>query len=89
MHKHEENITAPDHSYTITVGGNMDGTNTRDPIGYSNYTQAWENNVAVKLENMGPEAVKNPWIIINNKRDWRTLNAIISAIITDAMDDAE
>jgi hypothetical protein len=89
IHEHLEQINTPDHRYTIHVGGTMDGTNTRDPVGYGNYHQAWENNIAVCLENIGDEPVENPWIIVNGKRDWRSLEAILAEILTDDMDEAE
>ena len=70
MKTHIETITTAQHTYTIGVEGTMDGTNTRDPVGYSNYQQAWEANLSVRLENMGDEALKNPWITVNGKRHW-------------------
>ena len=86
---HIETITTAQHTYTIGVEGTMDGTNTRDPVGYSNYQQAWEANLSVRLENMGDEALKNPWITVNGKRHWRSIEDILAEILDDDMSEAE
>ena len=89
MKTHIETITTALHTYTIGVEGTMDGTNTRDPIGYGNYQQAWETNLSVRLENMGDEVLKNPWITVNGKRHWRSIEDILAEILDDGMSEAE
>lgn len=89
MKTHTETITSTDHTYTIHLGGTLDGVNTRDPIGYTAYQQGYEPNHSVRLENTGNTDVVNPWIIVNGKRNWRSIDHILSEILTDDMDDAE
>lgn len=86
---HTETITSANHTYTIHLGGTLDGVNTRDPVGYSPYTQAYEPNRSVRLENIGTTPIVNPWIIANNKRDWRSIDHILCEILRDDMTDAE
>ena len=89
MKTHTEHIESADHAYTIHIGGTLDGVNTRDPVGYSAYNQTYEPNHSVRLENTGDTNLVNPWIIVNNKRDWRSIHHILANIIEDKMPDAE
>ena len=61
----------------------------RDPVGYGNYSQGWENNLAVRLENTGSEAVINPWITVNGRNAWRSVEEILAGIVDDDMSAAE
>jgi hypothetical protein len=88
-HQHVENITAASHVYRIRVNGTADGTNTRDPIGYGSYDQAWESNLSVRMENIGDELVESPWIVVNGRRSWRTIDDILGEILEEGMSDAE
>ncbi len=89
MQTHTETITASDGTYTIHVGGTLDGVNTRDPVGGSPYEQTYEPNRYVRIENVGDTEVVNPWIVVNGKRDWRSLDHILAEILTDDTMDAE
>ena len=46
-----EIIDSTRQSYSIRMGGKIDGEMTRDPMGYWAYDQYWEPNVSVTLEN--------------------------------------
>lgn len=89
MKNYTEKITSLDHTYTIQMDGTLDGVNTRDPVGYSPYQQAYEPNKSVCLKNVGKTDIVNPWIIVNGKRDWRSIDHILSEILTEDMTDAE
>lgn len=89
MKTHTETTDGREHRYTIRMAGDLDGVNTRDPVGYSPYEQAFEPNVSVRLENLGDTNVVNPWIIVNDSRDWRTLDRILDEILDDGMTDGE
>ena len=89
MRQHTELTTAAEHLYTIDVGGTVDGISTRDPVGYGPYTQAWENNIALRLENIGDQAVINPWVVIDGRGDWRSLENILEGILHEGMSEAE
>ncbi len=82
QHQHVETIDQAVHTYAIHVGGTMDGANTRDPVGYTPYAQAWENNISVCLENVGAALVRNPWVVVNGRRLWRSLQEILAEVLT-------
>lgn len=71
------------------MGGNVDGTMTRDPIGYSAYRKVWQPNVAARIENIGETDVVNPWLVINGIGDWRTTEKIVEEATRGLTSDAE
>jgi hypothetical protein len=75
--EHVELATSSRHEYAILLGGTMDGPSTRSPIGYGAWSQVFEPNKFVKMENVGDIPVVNPWIIVNGQRNWRTLEEIV------------
>lgn len=80
--KHEEIITLSSHAYRIKMAGKIDGVMTRMPISYGAYYQGWQPNRFMRLENIGDTDVVNPWITVNGKRNWRTLNDIAEDAIS-------
>lgn len=74
--KHEEIITSGSHTYRVKMAGEIDGVMTCMPISYGAYYQGWQPNRFMRLENIGDTDVVNPWITVNGKRNWRTLNDI-------------
>ena len=76
-------------SYTVQMGGKIDGAMTRDPMGYWAYDQYWEPNVSVRLENIGDTPVINPWIRRAGQPDTRSLQAIVDSIVQPGMSDKE
>lgn len=89
MNQHCETICSTDHAYAIEVGGAFDGAMTRDPVGYGAYNQAWENNLWVRMENTGTEAVQNPWLHRADRPNWRSREDIVADLLTPEMDAAE
>jgi hypothetical protein len=87
---HEEEITASQWEYRITQGGTMDGENFRSPIGggFGIWTQSWESNRAVRLENVGETDLINPWVS-NGRNNFRTVSEIVSAAGRAGMTDRE
>jgi len=75
---HTKVITSDRQEYTIEFGGTIDGSTTRMPIGYAAFVQGWQPNRSVKIENMGQTDVKNPWLTVNGRGDWRTLDSIVA-----------
>jgi hypothetical protein len=53
--------------------GAIDGTMTRVPVGYAAFVQGWQPNRSVLIENVGTSDVRNPRIVVNEKRRWHTL----------------
>ena len=83
--EHTEEITTGTQSYNVEVGGILDGANTRDQIGYSPYNQGFEPNLSGRMENVGSDKIKNPWIVVNGKRDWWSLDQILKGILEKGM----
>jgi len=86
---HVEIIDSPNRSYTLHMGGKIDGEMTRDPMGYWAYDQYWEPNVSVRLENIGDSPVVNPWLQRAGAIDTRSLKSIVDSIIRPEMSDKE
>ena len=89
MPTHIETVSCQSHTYTIRMGGSLDGVNARDPVGGSPFEQAYEPNRFVRMENVGDTEVVNPWIVVNGKRDWRSLDRILDGILEEGMSDEE
>jgi len=87
--KHTEIATSSKHEYTIEMGGTMDGVNTRSPIGYAPWTQEFEPNISVKMENVGDTPVVNPWVFVNGKHNWRTVEDIVAEATAGRKTDKE
>ncbi|HJN18729.1 MAG TPA: hypothetical protein QGH10_24715, partial [Armatimonadota bacterium] len=85
---HTETITGASHEYTIRMGGTMDGVNTRDPVGYGAFGQVYEPNQFVRLENVGERPVVNPWVLVNGRHRWRTMEDIVDDAVSDLPPDA-
>src|SRR5437667_6590961 len=68
----------------------MDGTNCRSPLGggFGIWTQSWESNRAVRLENIGDTDVIDPWLS-NGRNDFRTMKEIVAGAVTPGMTDRE
>ena len=86
---HIRSITTSSTEYSVRVGGTVDGESMRDPVGYANYKQSWENNLWTRLENRGSEVVVNPWIHVDGQRRWRCIEQIIESIVEPGMTDAD
>ena len=79
--RHEQVVTRNGQDYVIELGGNIDGTMTRDPISYQPYVQGWQPNISVRMENIGTTDIVNPWITVNGRGDWRTLKSIVAEAV--------
>ena len=73
--RHVEEITVPRFEYGVAQGGTLDGTNGRSPLGggFGIWTQSWESNRAVRLENAGDTDLIDPWLS-NGRNDFRTMS---------------
>ena len=52
----------------------MDNTTT---MGVGKYDVAFQPNISLEIENIGSTPVVNPWIVINDVRDWRNIDTIL------------
>ncbi len=71
--QHVETIGRSPHGYAIAMRGTVDATMTRLPVGYAAFVQGWQPNRSVLIENVGTSDVRNPRIVVNEKRRWHTL----------------
>jgi len=71
------------------MGGSIDGTMTRGPMMFWKYEPGWQPNVEVVIANVGDTPVRNPRVIVNDRRDWRTLQAIVDEATRGCTTDAE
>lgn len=88
--RHVQEITTGPQEYRITQGGTMDGENCRSPIGggYAIWQQSWETNRAVRMENIGPTDVVNPWLS-NGRKDFRSIERIVAGALRPGMTERE
>lgn len=86
---HSQALTRASQSYTVRVGGAVDGVMTRMPISYGAFRQGWQANRAVRLENVGDTDVINPWLRVNGRGDWRTLAGIVAEATRGCTTDAD
>jgi len=88
--RHVEEITSPTAEYRVTHGGTMDGVNCRSPLGggFGIWTQTWESNRSVRLENVGDTDLIDPWLS-NGRNDFRTVKEIVAGAVKPGMTDRE
>ncbi|GAH33800.1 unnamed protein product, partial [marine sediment metagenome] len=85
---HTEIIESASHDYTINLGGtvDMDNTTTR---GYPSYEVAFQPNISLEIYNVGTTPVIDPWIVINDVRDWRNIDSIVAEATSGAVDEQD
>src|SRR5262249_37680253 len=88
--RHTEELIVARHGYHIPHGGTMDGTNCRSPIGgsFGVWSQSWESNRAVRMENVGETDIINPWLS-NGRNEFRTLKEIAVGAFQPGMTNRE
>jgi hypothetical protein len=86
---HTELFSSDDHTYTVRMGGSIDGEMTRDPVGYWAFDQYWEPNIYVRLENVGDVPIVNPWLQREGKPDTRSVQSILDYVVNPSMTERE
>jgi hypothetical protein len=88
--RHVEEISAPSWAYRVAQGGTMDGENCRSPLGggFGIWTQRFESNRSVRLENVGDADVIDPWLS-NGRNDFRTVKEIAAGGVRPGLSDGE
>lgn len=93
IHHYSKVIKGLSKSYTVNVGGTLDGWNTADyRKTYGNYFEQiskFEPNEYLSIENIGQTNIVNPRIVINGRRDYFDVKSVLSGIIKQGMDDAQ
>ena len=83
-----EVVTSSSHEYTIDVGGSLDMENTKT-LPSSNCYIAFQNNVALTIENVGQVPVVNPRLVINDRGNWYTFDSLLEEFTRGAKTDQE
>ncbi|HEX7896732.1 MAG TPA: hypothetical protein VF950_03175 [Planctomycetota bacterium] len=88
--RHVEEVRDARREYVVVQGGTMDGENCRTPVGggWGVWSQTWESNRAVRLENVGDTDVINPWVS-NGRNDFRSLREIVAGALKPGMSERE
>lgn len=88
LKQHLEVVDASSHSYEIAMGGtvDMDRALTRK---CSNIKVAFQPNVSLTIANTGRAAVVNPWIVIGDRGNWRTLDEMLAEALRGAKTDQD
>ncbi len=86
-------IEAGHEEYTVDVGGTLDGFNTRRYVNLDGHhmmeVAGFQPNVELTIENVGETDVVNPRLVINDRRDWFSIDTLIEEIIEPGMSDRE
>jgi hypothetical protein len=87
--KHVEAVSKSTHAYVVRQGGTMDGRSCRSPVGtYEGWTQTWESNRSLRMENLGDADVVNPWLS-NGRSGARNVQELIASALKPGMTDRE
>ncbi len=81
-------VTGP-ATWDVELGGNVDGVMTRGPMMFWKYQQGWQPNVEVVIANDGDTPVRNPRVIVNDQRDWLTLQGLVAEATRGCTTEAE
>ncbi len=91
--EHARVVTQPEETYSVRVGGTLDGENTMDSravFGRNTMERPlFEPNVSLTMENVGDVDIVDPWIVINGQRDWFSIDALLSEVLTEGMTDEQ
>ncbi len=87
--RHVQDITTSPFTYAISMGGTMDGKMcTTLPGVWEPYEQTWESSRSLRMENVGPAKVINPWLKIGPV-DFFSQQAIADSITQGLATDRE
>ena len=87
--QHSQDASGKRVEYVVTQHGTMDGRNCRSPQGvWQPFEQTWESNRSVRIENLGPGDVVNPWLA-SEHRDFRSIDRIVAMAAEPGMSDSE
>lgn len=86
---HRQQVTRSPAEYVVRMGGKVDGLNTRGPVGYSVFEQAFEPNVEVSITNTGVTTIRNPRLRIDGRGGWRNIAEMVAEISAGLKTDAE
>lgn len=85
---HREVITTGDHGYTLEMRGTVDAENSTTRL-HGGWETAFQPNIALVMENTGDIPVENPRIVINDQRNWWTLDDLLEEALRGARTDQD
>jgi hypothetical protein len=86
--EHVETINNASHTYEIAMGGTLDMDNTRTLTSNNCYI-AFQNNVALVIENVGDTPIVNPRLVINDRGNWYTFDSLLEEFTRGATTEQE
>lgn len=90
-HEHVEVIDGSGHAFEIRLGGTLDGFNTvAYPPTYAacmRQESKFEPTRYVVIENIGDVDVVHPWLVVNGRRDWYSVETVLASLLRDGMSD--
>jgi len=86
--RHVELVTSGRHEYAVEMGGTLDMENTKT-LPNNNCYIAFQNNVALTIENVGEVPVVNPRLVINDRGNWYTFKSLLEEFTRGAATDQE
>lgn len=86
--EHVEQITSGRHQYEIEMGGTLDMENTRT-LTTNNCYIAFQNNLALVIENTGDTPVVNPRLVINDRGNWYTFDSLLAEFTRGAKNEQD
>ena len=86
--EHVEDVTAGRHEYTVAMGGTLDMENTR-LVSTATCRVGYQPNVELVIANAGDTPVINPRLVLNDRGDWGSLEALVAEWTRGARDDGE
>ncbi len=91
--EHVEEITDGTHAYEVALGGTLDGFNTLEYLdtyaACKRLQSKFEPNAYLLLENVGTTDVVGPRVVVEGRRDWYSVEAILAGVLEPGMSEAE
>jgi len=85
---HHEVVTTGDHEYTLEMRGAVDAENATTRL-HGGWEIGFQPHIALIMENTGDIPVENPRIVINDERNWWTLDSMLAEALRGARTDQD
>lgn len=82
-------IRSGPQEYALEMRGLVDGLMSRSPGGFDPPETGFQPNIYVRMENLGETTIINPWLIVDGRGRWRTLDELVAEATQGASSDAE
>ena len=87
-------LTTPEARYEMTLGGTLDSFNSASYTTTDNdktmmEVPLFQPDRFLRLENVGATDVVNPRVVVNGRRNWRSADDLLAAVLQPGMSDRE